>query len=90
MRAVRAFVAGAALLCASVGAATPKTPPPPGQGRVCSAQLTCSAGLSCVAHSDGKSTCEIVCSSSTKCPEDQRCVRDGKQSLCHGAIDLDL
>jgi hypothetical protein len=55
---------------------------PAGQGRACDAKSKCDGAFSCVAHHDGKSTCEIVCAANTKCPEDQRCVKDGAQSVC--------
>ncbi|HXU73444.1 MAG TPA: hypothetical protein VN947_29190 [Polyangia bacterium] len=55
---------------------------PAGQGKACDAKNACSAGLACVAHAGGKSTCELVCAASTKCPEDQRCVKDGAASVC--------
>jgi hypothetical protein len=58
-----------------------------GQGRSCSAQNQCDPGLQCVAH-DGKSTCEVVCRAGTKCPEDQRCVKDGSLMICRQIIDL--
>jgi hypothetical protein len=61
---------------------------PPGQGRTCDARNKCDGGLKCVAHHDGKSTCELVCATSTKCPEDQRCVKDGGQMLCRPITDL--
>jgi hypothetical protein len=55
---------------------------PAAQGKTCDAKSACSDGLTCVAHAGGKSTCEIVCASKTKCPEDQRCVKDGAQNVC--------
>jgi hypothetical protein len=55
---------------------------PPGQGRACDARNKCDAGLQCTAHREGKSTCELVCAANTKCPEDQRCVKDGTQMVC--------
>ena len=63
---------------------------PAAQGKACDAKSACSSGLTCVAHAGGKSTCEIVCSQSTKCPEDQRCVKDGSQLVCHATTDLIL
>jgi hypothetical protein len=36
---------------------------PPRQGRGCDARSKCEAGLQCVAHRDGKSTCELICAS---------------------------
>jgi hypothetical protein len=62
---------------------------PAGQGRACDAKTKCDGAFSCVAHHDGKSTCEIVCAAATtKCPEDQRCVKDGAQSVCRPITDL--
>ncbi len=55
---------------------------PPAQGRACDARTRCDAGLTCVAHRDGKSTCEITCAANAKCPEDQRCVKDGGDMVC--------
>ena len=55
---------------------------PPGQGRACDARSKCDAGLQCVAHREGKSTCELICAANMKCPEDQRCVKDGSQTVC--------
>jgi hypothetical protein len=54
----------------------------PGQGRLCDTQNKCNGGLQCVPHHGGKSTCELVCASNSKCPEDQRCVKDGSQMVC--------
>jgi hypothetical protein len=62
--------------------------PPAAQGRACDTKSKCDNGLSCVAHASGKSTCEIVCAAATKCPEDQRCVKDGAQSVCRPITDL--
>lgn len=78
----------ALVLAASTGAFAKG---PAGQGKACDAKNACSAGLSCVAHPGGsKSTCEIVCTQATKCPEDQRCVKDGAQNVCHNINDLIL
>ncbi|HEY2744775.1 MAG TPA: hypothetical protein VGL86_09140 [Polyangia bacterium] len=55
---------------------------PSGQGKACDAKNACAAGMSCVAHTGSKSTCEIVCAQATRCPEDQRCVKDGAASVC--------
>jgi hypothetical protein len=78
------LVAVALLLSAAAGAKAP-----PGQGRVCDAAKKCDAGLQCVGHRDGKSTCEIVCVvANAKCPEDQRCVKDGAQTVCRPISDL--
>ena len=74
---LRAAFVVAALSFASVAVAKA----PPGQGRACSAKSACDAGLTCVAKS-GKSTCEVVCAANSKCPEDQRCVKDGPESVC--------
>lgn len=62
---------------------------PAGQGRACDAKNKCEPGLSCVAKYEGKSTCELVCTTKTKCPEDQRCVKDGAQSVCRPINDAD-
>ena len=75
-----------AMFVVATGAAA-KTPS--GQGRVCGAKNKCDTGLTCVAKYEGKSTCELVCTSNTKCPEDQRCVRDGAQSVCRPINDAD-
>ena len=70
-----------AMLLAAPALALAKAPA--GQGKACDAKSACGAGLTCVAKAGGKSTCEIVCATATpKCPEDQRCVKDGAQSLC--------
>jgi hypothetical protein len=61
---------------------------PAGQGKACDARSACGSGLQCVPHRDGRSTCEIVCAASTKCPEDQRCVKDGPQTVCRPITDL--
>ena len=63
---------------------------PPGQGRACDAKSRCDGELQCVKHRDGKSTCEMICAASTKCPDDQRCVKDAGQMLCRPITDLDL
>jgi hypothetical protein len=84
MRAIKLL-----LLMLVLGATAPAmAKPPAAQGRACDAKSKCDAGLSCVAHSGGKSTCEIVCAAATKCPEDQRCVKDGPQSVCRPVTDL--
>ncbi len=64
--------------------------PPAAQGRACDAHHRCDGELQCVKHRSGKSTCELVCAASTKCPEDQRCVKDGAEMVCHPITDLDL
>ncbi|HEX8950482.1 MAG TPA: hypothetical protein VF945_01490, partial [Polyangia bacterium] len=61
---------------------------PTGQGRACDAKSRCDGELQCVKHRDGKSTCELVCAQSAKCPEDQRCVKDGSELLCRPITDL--
>ena len=81
---MRAIILGL-LLSASVSAFAKA---PAGQGKACDAKNACSAGLSCVAHAGGKSSCEIVCAANTKCPEDQRCVKDGGQMTCRPITDL--
>jgi hypothetical protein len=68
----------AALLIAPVAAAKA----PAGQGRACDASHKCDGRLACVAKRDGKSACELPCSTNAQCPEDQRCVKDGAQSVC--------
>ena len=84
---MRAIVLGL-VLAASTGAFAK---PPAGQGKSCDAKNACSNGLTCVAHpGGGKSTCELVCTQATKCPEDQRCVKDGAQMLCRPINDLIL
>jgi hypothetical protein len=61
---------------------------PAGQGRACDARSKCDGGMQCTVHAGGKSTCEIACTAATKCPEDQRCVKDGAQMLCRPITDL--
>jgi hypothetical protein len=78
MPIVRRLVVAAAL-CLAV---TAFAKAPPGQGRACDAKSRCDAGLTCVAQPGGKSSCQLTCSPATKCPEDQRCVKDGAQSVC--------
>jgi len=75
------------VLAASTGAFAKA---PAGQGKVCDAKNRCDGELQCVKHRDGKSTCELVCAQKTKCPEDQRCVKDGSEMLCRPITDLDL
>jgi hypothetical protein len=55
---------------------------PPGQGRACDAKTKCDSGLTCVQRRDARSTCEITCAANTRCPEDQRCVKDGAAMVC--------
>jgi hypothetical protein len=69
-------------------ASTALAKPVAGQGRACSAQNKCDPGLQCVARREGKSTCEVVCQGNAKCPEDQRCVKDGSMMVCRPIIDL--
>jgi hypothetical protein len=64
--------------------------PPAGQGKACDATRRCDGELQCVKHRDGKSTCEMICAAKAKCPEDQRCVKDGSEMLCRPITDLDL
>ena len=59
---------------------------PAGQGRACSANKKCPAGLECIANG-AKSTCEIICETNTDCPEDQRCVADAYGQVCRHIID---
>src|SRR5436309_2894552 len=61
---------------------------PGAQQQPCRAGDTCDSGLSCVKRSDGKSTCEKRCKSGSDCPEEQRCVKDGGQSVCRPAINI--
>ena len=61
---------------------------PAGQGTTCDARKRCDGGLSCIAHRDGKSTCELTCAANAKCPEDQRCVKDGGDMVCRPLTDL--
>ncbi|HEY2744774.1 MAG TPA: hypothetical protein VGL86_09135 [Polyangia bacterium] len=63
---------------------------PANQGQACDAKNRCDGELQCVKHRDGKATCEKVCASNVKCPEDQRCVKDGSDMLCRPITDLDL
>lgn len=70
------------LVAAVVAAPAALAKAPPGQGRACDARAKCDAGLECVAQREGKSTCQLVCAANAKCPEDQRCVKDGAQSVC--------
>ena len=77
-----------AIVIAASSGATAKAPA--GQGKTCDAKNRCDGELQCVRHRDGKSTCEMVCAQSTKCPEDQRCVKDGSEMLCRPITDLDL
>jgi hypothetical protein len=86
MTTIRMGLAIAALLMAPAVSAKP----PPGQGRFCDARNKCTDGLQCIAHRDGKSTCELVCATSKNCPEDQRCVKDGPQMVCRPINDLTL
>jgi hypothetical protein len=86
MRLVRVVLALAMLV---VGPAVAIAKIPPGQGRACDAKSKCDAGLTCVAKHEGRSTCELVCTSNAKCPEDQRCVKDGAQSVCRPINDAD-
>jgi hypothetical protein len=78
MSGLRFVVVFSALLCAPVAFAKA----PAGQGRACDTKSKCDAGLTCVAKHDGKSTCEMACAANAKCPEDQRCVKDGAQNVC--------
>jgi hypothetical protein len=76
------------LVIASSTAAFAK--PPAGQGKACDARSRCEGELQCIKHRDGKSTCELTCAQSAKCPEDQRCVKDAGEMLCRPITDLDL
>ncbi len=77
-------------VCCFVLAAPALAAAPAGQGKVCSAKDKCEAGLSCVQSGDGRSTCQILCNAKTKCPEDQRCVKDNGRSICRPINDADL
>lgn len=85
MRTIQRIVVASLLLATTAFAKAPA-----GQGRPCDAKTKCVAGLQCVAHRDAKRTCELVCAANTTCPEDQRCVKDGAQSVCRPITDLDL
>jgi hypothetical protein len=80
---MRAIVLGVLLVCATAAAKAPE-----GQGRACDSKRACDAGLRCVQKTGGSATCEIVCDAKTKCPEDQRCVKDGAQTVCKAITDL--
>jgi hypothetical protein len=96
MKRMRSMLMGvgimAALLVAALLVAAPAAyaKAPAGQGRTCNATQRCDGELQCVKHRDGKSTCEQICAAATKCPEDQRCVKDGSELLCRPITDLDL
>lgn len=51
-------------------------------GTKCDKTAACAAGLSCVQSSNDATTCELVCDAKRACPEDQRCVKSGAQSIC--------
>lgn len=57
------------------------------QGAPCSVKQACSSGLECVPRGDGTGTCERLCHASAKCPEDQRCVKNGQQHICRPVTD---
>jgi hypothetical protein len=84
MRKTRTIVALVALLLAPAVLAKPLA----GQSRACNTNQKCDAGLQCVAHHDGNSTCELICAANTKCPEDQRCVKDASLMVCRPITDL--
>jgi hypothetical protein len=79
-----AVVVLSTLLCAPIAFAKA----PSGQGSECDSKNKCDAGFTCVAKRAGKSTCEMLCAANTKCPEDQRCVKDGDKSVCRPITDL--
>ena len=83
---MRVLMMAMTIACASLAFAKP----PAGQGKACDAKSRCDGELQCVKHRDGKATCELVCAQSPKCPEDQRCVKDGSEMLCRPITDLDL
>jgi len=60
--------------------------PPTGQGSECDARKKCTGGLECVEHDGGKSTCEIVCGPNKRCPQEQRCVREGVRAICRPTV----
>jgi hypothetical protein len=60
------------------------------QQQPCRQGNRCDGGLECVKRSDGKSTCEKRCKSGRDCPEEQRCVIEGGESVCRPAIDVNL
>lgn len=57
------------------------------QGTPCSAKQTCTSGLACVPRGDGTGTCERLCNAAAKCPEDQRCVKNGEKHICRPVTD---
>jgi len=82
MTNLRTAVALVALHFAAVSFAKPPAP-----RRTCDAEHACDRGRQCIAHSGSQSTCEQVCSANRQCPEDQRCVKDGAQSICRPISD---
>jgi hypothetical protein len=60
------------------------------QQQPCRQGNRCDGGLECVKRNDGKSTCEKRCKSGRDCPEEQRCVIEGGESVCRPAIILDI
>ena len=70
-----------------LGSASFAGAPPPSQGRQCSAAAQCDDGLKCMEHADRKATCELACAANERCPEDQRCVKDGAASVCRPVND---
>ncbi|HEX4461162.1 MAG TPA: hypothetical protein VIA18_24450 [Polyangia bacterium] len=77
MTNLRTVAALVVLLFASLSFAKPPAP-----RRTCDAEHACDRGRQCVAHSGGDSTCEQLCGGNGKCPEEQRCVKDGAQLVC--------
>jgi len=69
-------------LCLLLALATP-----PGHGRSCSVARDCPSPMTCV-KSGERRTCQIRCTpGKTKCPEDQRCVKDIDSNVCRPITD---
>jgi hypothetical protein len=63
----------------------------PQQFNPCSAKNPCAPGLACLQSSNGQHYCHLRCSETVKCPEEQRCLKDGRNKVCHRVIsDRDL
>ena len=52
------------------------------QGQACVEGDACDGRLKCLRGPSGRSTCELPCADNAKCPEDQRCVKDGPRRIC--------
>jgi hypothetical protein len=59
---------------------------PTGQGDPCSSTKKCASGLACVETRAGQ-RCEVRCTTSAQCPDDQRCVKDGAAQVCRAIND---